>query len=81
MFDFTERTRYDAIVDSEWSAQLDGCFVPLVCCFEKWVHLVRRYPETLIPPAARQRVLGAALWTIIPLVATVVLHLVPRSNS
>ncbi|XAO27707.1 hypothetical protein I312_106567 [Cryptococcus bacillisporus CA1280] len=29
----------------------------------------------------RQRVLGAALWTIIPLVATVVLHLVPRSNK
>lgn len=81
MFDFTERTRYYAIVDSEWSAQLDGCFVPLICCSEKWVLLVRRCPQTLNPPAARQRVLGAALWTIIPLVATVVLHLVPRSNS
>lgn len=81
MFDFTERTRYYAIVDSEWSAQLDGCFVPLICCSEKWVLLVRRCSQTLIPPAARQRVLGAALWTIIPLVATVVLHLVPRSNS
>lgn len=58
MFDFTERTRYYAIVDSEWSAQLDGCFVPLICCSEKWVLLVRRCPQTLNPTCSETESVG-----------------------